>query len=129
MQYLKRLLAKWLDYGQAKISASQVEVIYEAKLSFNTRFQVHYYDSMNQPTFYEREGNYCSVKDKIPKSRFVTYLRVFVFREDEAKQGEITICIRIRNKLKAIKTFHIDDQGNGSGWYTIKVERFKLNSN
>lgn len=99
----------------------KVGICYEANISFNTSFLVHFYDASNRPHLLEKSGNYFSYKENIPFQRSTVYFRVHVFNPLCLLGQTVTIAIHVKNEIAVEKTFSINNQNNFAYWHSVKT--------
>jgi hypothetical protein len=105
MNFLQRMLHKKTGPEERSRILQKVMVGYEATISFNTSFMVHFYDAANMPFLIERTGKYFYYLDHLPSERSTAYFRVHVF-----------------NPLRLLgQTVTISNQHNFAEWHSVKA--------
>jgi hypothetical protein len=99
----------------------KVMVGYEAIISFDTFFLVHYYDSVNMPFLLEKKGRYFQLNDMVPFQRSSAYFRIHVFNPLCLEGQTVTLKIRVKNEVAVEKTFTISNQQNFADWHSVKA--------
>ena len=121
MNFLQRMLHKQSGREEKGRIFQKVMVCYEANISFDTSFLVHFYDAANMPFLLERKGKIFRYEDEIPFERSTAYFRVHVFNPLCLPGQRVTIIIKIRNEVVIEKTFAISSENNLADWHSVKA--------
>jgi hypothetical protein len=121
MNFLQRIFHKQTGPEERNRILQKVMVCYEASISFDTSFLVHFYDAANIPFLLEKTGKYFHYQDHIPFQRSAAYFRVHVFNPLRLLGQTITISIKVRNEVAVEKTFAISNQHNFADWHSVKA--------
>lgn len=118
---MQRMLHKQSGREERGRIFQKVMVCYEANISFDTSFLVHFYDAANMPFLLERNGKNFRYEDEIPFERSTAYFRVHVFNPLCLLGQTVTIIIKIRNEVAIEKTFAISNENNLADWHSVKA--------
>ncbi|MEP7164671.1 MAG: hypothetical protein ABI741_08255 [Ferruginibacter sp.] len=122
MNFLQRMLHKQSrPEGRSHVS-QKVMVCYEATISFEASFLVHFYDAANKPFLLERTGKYFYYQDYLPSERSAAYFRVHVFNPLRLLGQTVTISIKVRNEIAVLQTFAISNQHSFADWHSVKAD-------
>jgi hypothetical protein len=121
MNFLQRIFIKHTRQEEKDHNFQKVGVCYEASISFNTSFLVHFYDASNKPHLLEKSGKYFSYNENIPFQRSTVYFRVHVFNHLRLLEQTIVITIKVRNEIAIEKTFAVSAQNNIADWHSVKA--------
>ncbi len=121
MNFLTRLFQKSLPHGNQENAFRQVNVLYEATISFASHFLVHFYDSENKPVLLEKNGTYFRIQQQLPLHRHSAYFRVHVYNPHCLAGQTITISIKTRQSLLIEKTFLIPTHNSYIQWHSLKA--------
>ncbi len=120
MNIINRILHRKAANNETDHTFRKILVCYEAHISFETAFLVHFYDGDNNPFLLEKKGNYFNIQQHIPFTN-KAHFRVHVFNPRCLANQQITISIKIRNKTALEKTFEIASQNMHAQWYSVKA--------
>lgn len=121
MNFLQRMLHKKTGTEEGAKLFQKVMVRYEANISFDTSFLVHFYDAANMPFLLERKGKYFQHEDYIPFPRSTAYFRVHVFNPMCLLDQTVTISIKVRNEIAVEKTFVISKENHLADWHSVNA--------
>lgn len=121
MKFLQRMLHKRTGQEERSRILQKIMVGYEATISFDTSFLVHFYDAANMPLLLEKTGKYFYFEDQVPSQRSTAYFRVHVFNPMRLLGQTVTISIKVRNEVTVQKTFTISNQHNFADWHSINA--------
>ncbi|HNP54104.1 MAG TPA: hypothetical protein PKK69_05790 [Ferruginibacter sp.] len=94
---------------------------YEARLSFDTDFLIHFYDAANKPFLKEQQGSYFLQTEPLPLHAHTVYFRVYVHNPEGRANEWIRIGIQVdeyRQTEKLIPVSHFPGRGT---WHTIQL--------
>ena len=121
MNFLQRMLQKQTGQKEKSHIIQKVLVGYEATISFDTSFLVHFYDAANMPLLLEKNGKHFYHQEYIPFQRSTAYFRVHVFNPLRLLSQTVTISIKIRDEVAVEKTFAVSNQYGFTEWHSVKA--------
>lgn len=121
MNFFQRMLHKKTRREEKKLFFQKVKLCYEATISFDASFLVHFYNASNMPFLLEKKGKYFHYQDYLPLERGVAYFRVHVFNPLYLLEQTVTISISVKDEVAVEKTFPISDQHNFADWHSVKA--------
>lgn len=119
MNFLHRIFYKQTGKKERGSIFQKILVGYEATISFDTSFLVHFYDAANMPLLLEKKGTHFNHQEYIPFQRSTAYFRVHVFNPLRLLGQTVTISISVRNEVAVEKTFAISNQHNFADWHSV----------
>jgi len=121
MNLLQRMFQKRTMQDEGSHLFQKVMVGYEAIISFDASFLVHYYDAVNMPFLLEKTGRYFQLNDLVPLQRSSAYFRIHVFNPLCLERQTVTLKIRVKNEVAVEKTFTISNQQNFADWHSVNA--------
>ena len=121
MNFLQRMFQKQTGREDGSHVFHKIMVGYEATISFDTSFLVHFYDAANMPLLIEQKGTHFQYQEYVPLQRSTAYFRVHVFNPLRLLGQTVTISIEVRNAVVVEQTFAISSQHHFADWHSVKA--------
>ena len=122
MNFLNRILQQRHEAeSEAPHGFGLVNVCYEATISFETDFLVHFYDAADTPFLLEKKGHHFRISQDLPYKRSRAYFRVHVFNPMHLPNQTVTISIKVRNQVAVARTFAVSSENTYGQWNVLKA--------
>ena len=126
MNFLQRIIYKQKPTAEKNSMLQKVMVCYEANISFDTSFLVHFYDAANMPFLLEKKGIYFYYQDYIPFQRSAAYFRVHVFNPLCLLDQTVRVTIKVENTVAVEKTFAVSGRNSVADWHSVTANLISL---
>ncbi len=119
MNFLQRIFYKQGGQKERGSIFQKILVGYEATISFDTSFLVHFYDAANMPLLLEKKGTHFYHQEYVPLQISTAYFRVHVLNPLRLLGHTVTISIKVRNEIAVEKTFANSGKHNFADWHSV----------